>query len=447
MVTNTQLYSFIKENELIGKGGATFRSYCGLGSGQPWCAALVSYIFGKGGAASLFYGGKKVTYCPNAIKWCEANLAEVPIYLALPMDIIFFDWNGNNVPDHIGFVKERKSADSIYTIEGNTSGGIVAEKIRTLYNEKGTIKYIQGVYRPHFPAKFDTTKALEIDGYFGYNSIACLQKVLKVDVDGIFGLNTCKAWQKKIGVTADGAWGIRTTKAAQKFLGVKVDGYFGPESVKAMQKWINKSLNFPVVNSEKKPETAVTPKPAPAPAPVKTKQEKMVEWAKKIAADNTWHYVKWNSKDAKTKECPICKNHAKGKYHGWNCIGFAFASWHHGAGIKCKCNNHVISNDKWEDILNAKTDAKALKMVRGYIGINDVQVIRNKNGIPKSQLKPGDICGRFDGKKNTCGHIFLYVGNGMMADARGSNGKIPNDKQISIRKTNSCKVAIRYIGK
>ena len=105
----------------------------------------------------------------------------------------------------------------------------------------------------------------------------------------------------------------------------------------------------------------------------------------------------------------------------------------------------MISNDIWEDILNAKTDAAALKIVRDRAGIKDIKVIRNKKGIPQSQLQAGDICGRFDGKK--CGHIFLYIGNGKMADARGSSGKVPNDKQISVRAAQTCKVAIRYIGK
>ena len=438
MTTNTQLYSLAKS--YLGKGGSTFRSFCGLGSGEPWCAAFVSYIFYKGGVASLFYGGKKTTYCPNAIKWCEANLAEVPPYMALPMDIIFFDWNSNNVPDHIGFVKERKSADAIYTIEGNTSGGIVAEKTRAS-------KYVLGIYRPHFTGTFSTTKALEIDGYFGYNSIACFQKVLGVEIDGVLGLVTVKAWQRKIGTTADGAWGIKTTKAAQKFLGVKVDGYFGPESVKALQRWINKSLNFSSGKTSEKASTTTTTVAKPAATQNASPQEKMVSWAKKIAADNSYHYVVYKSNNSKTKECPICKNHSKGKYHGWNCIGFAFASWRHGAGIKCKCNNHVINNSIWDDILKAKTDAAALKIARNHIGINDIKVIRNKKkNIPKSSLKAGDICGRFN-SKNHCEHIFLYIGDGKMADARGSNGKVANNNQISVRNTNTCKVAIRYTGK
>lgn len=236
---NTELLKLAQAH--LGQGGSVFNRYCG--SSGAWCCAFVTYMFHEGNDSPLFYGGKKVVYCPTAIKWASANLAMIPPYLALPMDIVFFDWNGNALPDHIGFIRERKSCDEVYTIEGNTSGGIVAQKTRP-------VKYIQGIYRPHFPAKFDVSKKLEIDGLFGYNSIAMLQKALKKlgyyngDVDGILGKGTVKALQKWAGVAQDGAWATKTSKAIQKKLKVTADGLFGKESVKALQKWCNRQV-FP----------------------------------------------------------------------------------------------------------------------------------------------------------------------------------------------------------
>lgn len=238
---NIELLSIAKK--YLGQGGSVFRKYCGLPAGSAYCNAYVSYIFHEGDDSSLYCDGKKETYCPHSIKWCYDNLALIPMYLALPMDVIYFDWERNGVPNHIGFVRERKSCEEIYTIEGNTSGGIVANKTRTA-------KYVQAVFRPHFAAKFDTSKALVIDGYFGYNSIALLQVVLKKygtytgAVDGILGKGTVKGIQKLIKVDADGMWGPGTSKALQKFLGVKADSYFGPDSVKNLQAWINKSAGF-----------------------------------------------------------------------------------------------------------------------------------------------------------------------------------------------------------
>lgn len=247
----------------LGQGGAIFRRYCGM-SGGAWCCAYVTYIFHEGNDSPLFYDGKKVVYCPTAIQWCKANLAQIPIYLALPMDILFFDWNNNNVPDHIAFARERKTDQEIYTIEGNTSGGIVANRVRPN-------KYVLGCYRPAFPAKFDTSKPLVIDGFFGYNSIACLQLALrkkgyyKMAVDGIMGKGTIKALQACAGVAQDGSWGIKTSKAVQRMVGADVDGAFGEKSTKKLQEWIN-SQNKVTVST---------------PSVAKTKGDKIAETAKK----------------------------------------------------------------------------------------------------------------------------------------------------------------------
>ena len=266
-MTNTQLYALAKS--YLGDGGSRFRQFCGLPSNAAWCAAFVSYIFAKGNDANLFYGGKKVVYVPSAQTWCRANLAEIPLYMAMPMDIITFDWNSNGVPDHIGFVKARKSDTEIYTIEGNTSGGIVAEKTRPY-------KYVSGVWRPQFkPTSFTTLKKLVIDGQFDYNSIACLQLALrrggyyKGAIDGILGKETVKALQHKasdgsgIKLAQDGAWGMKTTKALQKWLNIEVDGWWGINSTKSLQRWINNYNDWYAKKHNLKPQDDPNPKPDP----------------------------------------------------------------------------------------------------------------------------------------------------------------------------------------
>ena len=216
----------------LGQGGSRFRKFCGLPAGAAWCDAYVTTIFHEAGNAALFCDSKKQTYCPTTIKWCYNNLASIPPYLALPSDIGFCDWELNGVPNHIVLIRERKSCDEIYTIEGNTNGGIVANKTRSC-------KYVQAVFRPHFKASYKIG-TLEVDGLMGYNTIAMLQKALGVTVDGILGQGTVKALQRKVGVTADGLWGNGTSKAVQKKLcGVTADGLFGVNSVKALQRWIN----------------------------------------------------------------------------------------------------------------------------------------------------------------------------------------------------------------
>ena len=244
----------------LGQGGARFRKYCGLPSGAAWCDAFVTYVFNEAGNASLFCNGKKQTYCPTTIKLLAKDLAQVPMYLAMPSDVIFFDWERNGVPNHIGFVRSKVSTSSINTTEGNTSNKVM--------NKTRPAKYVQAIYRPHFkPAAMPTKGKLDPDGDFQYKSIMMLQVVLGVEPDCILGKGTLMALQRKAGLSGkavDGAWGPTTSRAIQsKLLGFKgkdVDGVWGPGSTVALQKWINSQYN----------PTASAPTPTPAPTPKPT---------------------------------------------------------------------------------------------------------------------------------------------------------------------------------
>ncbi len=78
-----------------------------------------------------------------------------------------------------------------------------------------------------------------------------------IKVDGVWGAETTAAIQKVLGTKVGGAWINNTdAKALQKKLGVTADGVFGVNSVKALQKALNAGTFFP----------AKKPKAAPAPA-------------------------------------------------------------------------------------------------------------------------------------------------------------------------------------
>lgn len=237
--TNTQTVALAAK--YLGWSGATFQRYCGLGLNDFWCDAFMTYVFHKSKNAKLFCDGRKQVYCPDTYTWCLDELALLPLYMVLPGDIIFFDWQPNGVPDHIGMVVSRKSDTEVYTIEGNTGGSVVANRTRKESE-------VLGVFRPHYAAVYNPSKLLTIDGYFGYNSIAMLQKALGVSVTGVFDQKTVRHLQKKAGLARDGYWGVKTSKAVQKMLkdadlySGEVDGWFGPKSVKALQKWINRQL-------------------------------------------------------------------------------------------------------------------------------------------------------------------------------------------------------------
>lgn len=293
-MTNTQQLSIAES--YIGQGGSVFRRYCGLGSGDPYCCAFDVTVFAKGGNSALFCDSRKVTYCPTAIAWCRNNLAQIPIGIAMPSDIIFFDWQPNQIPDHIGFVKESLGAVEVLTIEGNTrlirdgktvATGVVAERKRTAGE-------VQAVFRPHFPATFDLNKPLVIDGKVGYQTIAKIQQALGIPVDGILGKQTVKALQKKAGVAQDGSFGPNTTKAVQALLGVKADGLFGPDSCKALQRWAEANA------SGKAP---IEPDPEPSPKPSKVDVDGAMGPATVIATQRLFGTVQDGVISGQLKSC------------------------------------------------------------------------------------------------------------------------------------------------
>lgn len=420
-MNNNQLYNLAKS--YLGQGGGTFRSYCGLPSGSAWCCAFVTYIFAKGNDSPLFYGGKKVVYVPSAEQWLFANCANIPIYLAMPMDVVTFDWNNNGVPDHIGFIRDRKSDTEVYTIEGNTSGGIVANRVRPA-------KYISGCFRTQFTpsSSWSATKKLAVDGQFGYNSIAVMQRWLGVKVDAVLGKQTIKALQKAFGVAQDGSWGMKTSKAIQKAIGVTADGWFGVNSVKAFQKYLNEHA-FP------------TPKPVQ-----KTIWDNANAWAEALCKSPNGKYKLFGD-DPKTQECPLCHKDA---YYGYNCIGASFAYWRHGAGIPCRCNCEVINDSMGNRLLRSNHET-ALALVKQCTGLTAVTIVSNGGKpIPTSALKKGDIIMYFDGKEYA--HMGVHIGNGKLFDcARG------HEPQMQCGKLNvdwwhkengwDVKLVIRFTGK
>lgn len=393
----------------LGNGGSAFRKFCGLQSGAAWCNAFVDYVAYKGGVSKLYFDGKKETYCPHSIEWCKKNLAQIPPYLAMPMDIIYFDWEKNGVPNHIGFVRKRNSTSAIYTVEGNTSGGIVAKKNRST-------TYVQAIFRPHYKPASVKLAQLAIDGQFDYNDIANLQRALKSmglysgAVEGVLGKNTVKGLQKAAKVTADGAWGAKTSKAVQKMVGVTQDGQFGAASVKALQKWINKQ-------NAKKPTTEEKPVEKPVETPIKDepkgytgtfpsinqkkkRNDLIVNEIKKLAwaygtAKKKWAYATGAAKTA-------CKT-AMAKY-GWKSkpnqsdCGYSLNTVVRETGI-----------DKNFKILGAvKSNFPAVS--------EEFEIIQKGEAVDVKKLEPGDMI-YYKKLKWKSQHALSWMGNNRIAEA------------------------------
>ena len=222
-------------------------------------------------------------------------------------------------------------------------------------------------------------------------------------------------------------FGAGTEKAVRNFqkkyakeYGLAVDGIFGLRSREVAQKIVDKY-------DKKYGESA---------------QDKMLAWAKKIAGEK-YHYVKWKEGVAKTHTCPICTGRKYDDYFGWNCIGFAWASWHHGAGLASKCSCAVFTDYHYNQLLKlGYTDAS--KLARQRIGLDDVYLMRSYTSLSLDQLKAGDIIAYF----NNSGYIHtaLYIGNGLIADC--TSGRADGIKYgVSSYSNYKIKLAFRYTGK
>ena len=189
-------------------------------NGTAWCCQFVWWLFKKAGAAALFYGEKKTAYCPTLMQYYK-DKGQIVKKNFEPGDIIFFDFNGNGQPDHVGIV-ERVVGNNVYTIEGNTSakndtnGGQVMRRTRSGKTILCAARPKYDVEKENCEVKLETLKK----GCKGDN-VKALQILLigygydcgKSGADGDFGANTEKAardYQEKNKLTVDGVVGKNT---------------------------------------------------------------------------------------------------------------------------------------------------------------------------------------------------------------------------------------------
>ena len=132
--------------KFLGENGNRFNDWYYNGNTKyrslAWCNTFVSYVMSKCGI-----NFKSTAYVPHAEQWMHSNYRWVDYKDAKAGDVIIFCWSGkgNNSGsgnrDHIGFLISKNPDGTFTTLEGNTSGGIVA--IRTRY-----AKNIRNIFNP-----------------------------------------------------------------------------------------------------------------------------------------------------------------------------------------------------------------------------------------------------------------------------------------------------------
>jgi len=392
-------------------------------NGVPWCATFLWWDFKQAKAGSLFPHNSNAAYAQDQIvskcggKWAmkkntSKETRKAYLRMAKPGDVVCMDFGRMDAyRSHIGIV-EKVDGTNLICIEGNTSksgsqsnGGMVCRQVRPY-------TYICSAARPAYsdaapveePKPDPVTKLLQVDGVLGYQTACRMQTWLGTTVDGEIGPNTVRALQKKIGAKpVDGKWGKHTSEVFQRYLnknGAKLadDGVFGKKSVKALQAFLNKYY-------APKPMPTPDPKPTPKPA-AKTSAEKICDQAKACA---------WPEGTAKSKY----------SYPGGSAT----------AAFKKAIETAFPNRSKWgkQTRAGASCDVFVGTVIRstGY----DTKFPRGLDGVEKhckdnplwkntgirdlDELKPGDVV--FYLYKGG-GHIYIYVGNGKIANAH-YNGK------------------------
>ena len=101
-------------------GGQPYWSWYGFSSRVEWCACFVSWC---GEQCGYIESGAlpKFSYCPTGVEWFRSRGQWLDRNSIPPAgSVIFFDWGGDGVADHVGIVEFCDGA-YVYTIEGNSS--------------------------------------------------------------------------------------------------------------------------------------------------------------------------------------------------------------------------------------------------------------------------------------------------------------------------------------
>ena len=101
-------------------GGQPYWSWYGFSSRVEWCACFVSWCSDQCGYIESGVIPKH-SYCPTGVEWFRSrgqwqDRNSIPA----PGAIIYFDWGGDGIADHVGIV-ESCDGSIVYTIEGNAN--------------------------------------------------------------------------------------------------------------------------------------------------------------------------------------------------------------------------------------------------------------------------------------------------------------------------------------
>ena len=118
-------------SQLGNKGGEKYWRWAGLSKRCEWCALFVSWCGDQTGLRAagqipyFSFVSDGVKFYKNKGKWIDGSEVNSSNYdkLIQPGMIIFFDWEPDGKPNHVGIVTKVENG-YIYTVEGNSSDAV-----------------------------------------------------------------------------------------------------------------------------------------------------------------------------------------------------------------------------------------------------------------------------------------------------------------------------------
>jgi hypothetical protein len=134
-----------------GNNDTMFGKWYGLNN-QPWCAMFVSWCYAQAEQVEKIAASTKKGFasCDAGLKWFVKKNKLVPTGQAQSGDIVFFQFDTDAQPDHVGIVIKNDGKKYLWCIEGNTAGDNKGSQSNGdgVYLKKRAYSLVMAVARP-----------------------------------------------------------------------------------------------------------------------------------------------------------------------------------------------------------------------------------------------------------------------------------------------------------
>jgi cell wall-associated NlpC family hydrolase len=134
-----------------GNNDTMYGKWYGLNN-NPWCAMFVSWCFSQAGLPTTVAAQTRKGFasCDAGLKWFVKQNKMVPVGKAQKGDIVFYQFDTDAQPDHVGIVAKNDGKKFLWCYEGNTTDNTKGSQSNGdgVYLKKRAYSLVMGVARP-----------------------------------------------------------------------------------------------------------------------------------------------------------------------------------------------------------------------------------------------------------------------------------------------------------